>query len=369
MIKILKVSLTVLMGSSMLVAGANGMKLYDIKSGKVEYEITGSGEIMGQKMKTIGKKRVIFDNYGAKNLTEENKIDKQTIMGQTKNTKTHTMTYMKEGAIYHVDFKSKRIMRMKNMAASMGALMGGGKNMKQSGEEMMKKMGGKKTGTDNVLGYTCDVWEMMGTKQCMYKGIPLRVETDVMGIKNTEIATKAQFDLSLSSDDFKLPDFPIYDDMGNKLDKSKLSLMDKKAEGEAEEAAKAMEDLHNRMAESAKSAGIKEGERATKAQQKKMQDAMMTGMLPRMKKQFLEGEEIMRFGYKCLKKADTLKEANQCNDEMNTRSGETDELVDEWSPKTKKEILGEFDQYLNEIVPCVKKAQTMQAIKKCIPEE
>jgi hypothetical protein len=59
---IAKVSLVVLMGSSMLLG--NQMKLYDVKSGKIDYEIKGSGEIMGQKLQTVGKKRVIFDNYG-----------------------------------------------------------------------------------------------------------------------------------------------------------------------------------------------------------------------------------------------------------------------------------------------------------------
>ncbi len=118
--EVLKISMVVMMTSSMLVAGANQMKLYDVKSGKIEYGIKGSGEIMGQKMQTIGKKRVIFDAYGAQNLTEENKIDKQTIMGQKKITKTHTMIYMKKGMAYHVDFKAKRIMRMENMAATMG---------------------------------------------------------------------------------------------------------------------------------------------------------------------------------------------------------------------------------------------------------
>lgn len=76
--------MAVVMGSSMLFAGADQMKLYDLKSGKITYEIKGSGEIMGSKMQTIGKKRVIFDEYGAKSLTEENKIEKQTIMGQKK---------------------------------------------------------------------------------------------------------------------------------------------------------------------------------------------------------------------------------------------------------------------------------------------
>ena len=369
MTKAIRVSMVLLMGSSMLIAGADQMKLYDIKSGKIEYEIKGSGEIMGQKMQTVGKKRVIFDDNGAKNLTEENKIDKQTIMGQTKTTKTHTMTYMKEGMVYHVDFKSKRIMRMGNMAAAMGALMGAGKNMKQTGEEMMKKMGGKKTGTDKVLGYTCDVWEMMGTKQCIYKGIPLRVETNMMGIKNTEVATKAEFDISLSNDDFKLPDFPIYDEHGEKLDKSKLDAMDKKAEVEASQTSEQMAELGNIMAAVAKNTGIEEGQKPTKAQKEAMKNSMMNAMLPRMKKEILSGEKTMRFGYECLGKADTLKEANKCNDEMNAMSGETDELVDEWSPKTKKETLREFDQYLNEMIPCIKKAQTMQAVQQCMPQE
>jgi len=369
MIKIAKISMAVLMGSSVLVAGSNEMKLYDVKSGKIEYAIKGSGDIMGQKVKSIGKKRVIFDAYGAQNLTEENKIDKQTIMGQSNTTKTHTMTYMKEGMIYHVDFKSKRIMRMGNMAASMGALLGGGKNMKQSGDAMMKKMGGKKTGTDKVLGYTCDVWKLMGTKQCIYKGIPLRVESNIMGIKNTEVATKADFDISLTKDDFKLPDFPIYDMQGNKLDKSKLDTMDKNAQSKSAQASEDMAALGASMAAAMQSAGISKGERPTQSQQEAMENSMMNAMLPRMKQEILQDEKMMRFGYECLSKADTLKEANVCTDKANAMGGETEEPFDEWSPATKKEVVGFLDQYLNVMVPCIKKAQTMQDTKQCMPQE
>jgi len=369
MTKVIKVSMVLLMGCSMLVAGESQMQKYDIKSGMITYEISGSSDMMGMKSKTIGTKRMIFDAYGAQNLTEENKIDKQTIMGQKKITKTHTMIYMKKGMAYHVDFKAKRIMRMGNMAATMGALMGGGKNMKESGEAMMLKMGGKKTGTDKVLGYTCDVWNLMGTKQCIYKGIPLKVETNIMGIKNVELATKAEFDISLSKDDFKLPDFPIYDMQGNKLDKSKLSTMDKKANVDAEQSSQDMTEMMAVMATAAKDAGIQEGQRPNKAQENAMKNSMMEAMLPRMKQEILAEEETMRLGYECLSKADTLKEANACNDKINAMSGETDEPFDEWSPNMKKEILGEFDQYLNEMLPCIKKAQTMQAVQQCMSDE
>jgi len=366
--KIAKISLVVLIGSSLSVATANEMKLYDVKSGKVEYEIKGSGNIMGSKMQTVGKKRVIFDEYGAKNLTEENKIDKQDIMGQKNITKTHTMTYMKSGMVYHVNFDTRRIMRTENMGMAMAGLMGGGQNMKQSGEEMMIKMGGKKTGTDKVLGYTCDIWNLMGSvKQCIYKGIPLRVESNMMGIKSTEIATKAEFDISLSKDDFKLPDFPIYDMEGNKLDRSKLDTMDTNAKTnmakDMDEMALKKEAFMNAMSD----AGIKEGQKPTSLQIETMMNS--SSMLPHMKQEMMADEKMMRFGYECLGKADTLKEANVCNDKANAMGGEPEEPFDEWSPATKKQTLGFINQYLNEMLPCVKKAQTMQAARKCMPRE
>ena len=369
MIKIVKILMILLMGSSLLLAGEKQMKLYDVESGKIEYEIKGSSDMMGMKMKTVGKKTVIFSDHGVQNLTEETKTTKQTMSGKTKTTESHTMSYMKESMTYTVDFDSKKIMRMENMAAAIGALMGGGKNMKQTGEEMMKKMGGKKTGTDKILDYTCDVWNLMGTKQCMYKGIPLKVETNMMGIINTEVATKAEFDIALPKDDFKLPDFPIYDMQGNKLDKSKLESMDKKSKAESAQAGEDLAALGASIATAMQSAGVKEGERPTQAQEEAMKNSMMEAMLPRMRKEILSEEKIMRSGYECLTKASTLKEANKCNDIMNKESGETDEPFDEWSPKTKKETLGLFDQYLNEMVPCIKKAQTMQAVQQCMPEE
>jgi len=376
MTKIAKVSIAVLIGSSMLVAGANQMAMYDMKSGKIEYEIKGSGEIMGQKMKTIGKKRVIFDEYGAKNLTEENKIDKQTIMGQTKTTKTHTMTYMKESMIYHVNFESKRIMRMANMAASMGALMGGGKNMKQTGEEMMKKMGGKKTGTDKVLGYTCDVWELMGTKQCIYKGLPLRVETDMMGIKNTEIATKAEFDIPLSKDDFKMPDFPIYDEYGKKLniDKSKLDEMDAKqsikSSQEAVDGAQAMTAAMGALKESGFDMNNPNA-KMSKDQEEAMKKAMMNAMggeeamLAKAKQEILgEAEKIPKI-IECIENANSVKAANVCEREYDS---EDPEHHAEWNDAIKADLLKDMRTFENAI-PCIEKAKTFQVFRMCLPEE
>ena len=366
--KVLKISMVMVLGGTLLFAGADQYKKYGVESGKIDYKITGSGNIMGVTTKTVGKKRVLFDAYGARELNEENQVQKTVIGGNAKVDKSHKLTYMKGAMIYTVDLKAKRIMRMQNPGFAMMSAMGG-KDVMQTGEAMMKKMGGKKIGTDKVLGYTCDVWEIMGSvKQCMYQGIPLKVESNVMGLKNVEVATKAEFDISLSNDDFELPDFPVYDMQGNTLDKSKLESMDKKSEAQGEQAGEDMAALGALMAGAMQSAGVKKGERPTEAQEKAMGDAMMASMLPRAKQQFMDQEKLMLFGKECLGKADTLKEANVCSRKMDEMSGMEDEDFTEWNEKIKKEMLGEIDEGLASI-ECVKKAQTMDAIKQCMSGE
>ncbi len=366
--KVLKISMVMVLGGSILFAGADQYKKYGVESGKIDYKITGSGSIAGVTTKTVGKKRILFDAYGARELNEENQVQKTIIGGNANIDKSHKLTYMKGAMIYTVDLEAKRIMRMQNPGFAMMSAMGG-KDVMQTGEAMMKKMGGKKVGTDKVLGYTCDVWEIMGSvKQCMYKGLPLKVESNVMGIKNVEVATKAEFDISLSNDDFKLPDFPIYDMQGNKLDKSKLASMDKKSKAESAQAGEDMAALGALMAGAMQSAGVKEGENPTEAQEKVMGDAMMAAMLPMMKKEMLSQEKMMLFAKKCFSDADTLKEANVCSRKMNEMSGEEDGDMTEWNEKTKKETLGFIDQGLARM-ECIKKAETGDDAKKCMSEE
>lgn len=338
-------------------------KLYEIESGKISYEIKGSGNLMGTQTKSIGKKRLIFDDYGAKSLTEENKIQKTTVMGQTQTDKTHTMTYLKDATIYHVDFDNKKITRMENM----GAMMMGGGDMSAKGKEMMQKMGGKMLGTDKVLGYECEVWELMGVKQCIYKGVTLKIESNMMGMKNVEIATEAEFDISVDEDDFKLPDFPMTDQMGASISKNKLEKMDADDQKEMQDAQAQLAAMMGAMAAAAQDAGVAKGDRPTTSQQEQMKNSMMNAMFPTMKQEILSQEKNVRFAKDCFEDADTLKEAKVCEqklEEMN--DDEVDEPLTVWNEEIKKEQLKEADQFLNEILPCVKKAQSMEVLEKCI---
>ncbi len=52
-----------------------------------------------------------------------------------------------------------------------------------------------------------------------------------------------------------------------------------------------------------------------------MQDAMMASMLPRMKQKMLSEEKALLFAKECLSHADTLKEANNCENKMDDKWG------------------------------------------------
>ncbi len=375
MVKIVNVSLMIVLGSAVLFAGSDSLKRYDVKSGKIEYSMKESGNIMGMvKIKGVGKKRLVFDNYGVKDLTEENKVKKETTGGQSKVEKTHTIQYMNAGIMYQVDFDKKKIIRMENPAMAMNAMLGGGKNVGQTGEAMMKSMGGKKVGTDKVLGYTCDVWDLMGIKQCIYKGIPLSIESNIMGLKSTQVATKADFDISLSEDDFKLPDFPLVDMRGNKLDldRNSLNAMDQK---ESQKNAKEMQDGMKTMAAAMgalQASGFdmnNPNAKMTKSQEKSMKDAAMAAMggedkmLAQTKKEILDEAKDLPEIKKCFQDANSVKEANICEKKADR---EDPEKHTQWNDKIKSKLIKEITEF-EKALPCIEKASSFATLKQCMP--
>lgn len=365
------VALLVLATSGMATAGSDTAKRYGIQHAKIRYEIRGGGDIMGMvKTKIKGKKQVIFDHYGTKEITEVAKVTQTTTNGKSKVKKVHTMTYMNGGILYRVDFKRKRIIRMKNAGMAASAMLGGSENRAKSGKAMMQKMGGKMIGKDKVLGYTCEVWDLMGVQQCIYKGVVLRIVSDIMGMRNSEVATQIDFSSTLNPKSFKLPDFPMYDVQGNRLDRGKLDAMDKRSAAQAKKSAENMKELTTMMATAVQSAGVQKGRSPTKIQEKKIENSMMNAMFPRMKREMLAESKALEFVKVCLEKADTLKEANACEEKMDTMSAEPSDPEDKlqkWDSKTKKETLGFINQALKNM-ECAKEANSMQEMRQCMPQ-
>lgn len=184
----------------------NEAKMAEIKSGIITYEISGSGDMMGQKMTTSGTARLVFKDWGA---TEKEERKETEIYNGTPAGETQELNIIKDGISYDVDYPMHQIIKTKDPRSAMMKEMNSESLMKAS-EKLMTQMGGKKTGTEKIKGYRCDVWSLMGTKIWVYKGFPLKTESNMMGISRTEEAVEIKFNTAVSDSEFELPeDFAV----------------------------------------------------------------------------------------------------------------------------------------------------------------
>ncbi len=189
----------------------NTLKRYDVKSGIVAYKITISGKTMGGTIKGEGVEQLYFKNWGAVELREEKSSQTTRIKffgrEKTEKTATHVINELDNGKSYIVDFNTKSILERED--PMMNLFKQTNKDVGDAGKSMLEASGGKKVGTEKILGYNCDVWEIVGGKQWMYKGVVLKIEMSVLGIKTIKEAVSAKFDIPVSDDHFKLPNFKI----------------------------------------------------------------------------------------------------------------------------------------------------------------
>ena len=222
----------------------NKLKRYEVKSGIVKYTTTISGKVLGGKIAGSGTESLYFNDWGALELKEEQSSQTTTMkfFGKEKieKTSTHVIRKLDNGESYLADLDKKTITVGRD--PMMDLMKQSNTNASDTGNNMLESMGGKKVGTESILGHSCEIWDVMGAKQSIYKGVMLKMEVTILGIKTVTEATSAKFDVSVSDSNFKLPDFPIQkmegfidnqelegemDEMNNKMDElSKLSFED-----------------------------------------------------------------------------------------------------------------------------------------------
>lgn len=219
-----------------LVLSSNAsMKRYEVKSGQIEYETIGEGSMMGVPTKMSGKSSVIFKNYGAIELMHDKTT--QTIMGQKEIEED--ITKFDNGTVYSVDHEEKVIFKQEVPVDLKDPML------IQKGKKSLESLGGKRIGTEKVAGFKCDVWQLKDYKMCIYKAVPLKMETNVMGIKQIQIAKTVKFNISISDEKFKLPNYPIKsmsDMMGENMKQ-----MQEEMQGMTPEQKKMMQDMMKNM--------------------------------------------------------------------------------------------------------------------------
>jgi len=189
----------------------NQLKRYDVKSGIVKYTSTISGKVLGGKIAGSGTESLYFKDWGALELKEVNSKQTTTMkfFGKKKveTISTHTMNKLDNGESYLADLNNKTIIANRDLG--MDLMIQSNKDAGEAGMSMLESMGGKKVGNESVLGHNCEIWDVMGAKQWIYKGVTLKMEVTLLGITTITEATSAKFDISVPSSNFKLPDFPI----------------------------------------------------------------------------------------------------------------------------------------------------------------
>lgn len=194
------------------------LKRYDVKSGIITYNITTNGKVMGSVISGSGTENIYFKDWGAIELIEEKTTTTTVIkmfgQNKTETEKIHAIKKLDNGESYSVDFNKKEIYAGRDMAMDLTKTFHPNQDAGDVGKQMLESMGGKMIGKESFLGHTCEIWNVMGAKQWIYKGVTLKMEMTVLGITTIKEATSAKFNVSVPDKYFKLPDFPIIKEEG-----------------------------------------------------------------------------------------------------------------------------------------------------------
>ncbi len=190
------------------IAEAKTIKRYAFESAVVKYKITGQGKVMGIDTNTSGTKSLYFKNYGSQLIEESEQTITQ--FGDTKDERrTRTLKKFDDSTLYNVNFKQKKILKTTDPIVNQYQEIEADLN-NQGHLILLLEQGGKKVGMDKVLNLKCEIWNIMGTSQCLYKNqIPLWIEADVMGLKQKTIVSDIKFNVNISDTAFELPKYSI----------------------------------------------------------------------------------------------------------------------------------------------------------------
>ena len=296
-----------------LLYGSEGFKLYKFKSGMVFYDVNTSSFDEKLNSHVEGIARLIFDNWGAKELKEEDVSEVQA--GDFNDTRSrHTLYLVDNATLYSVDFDEKKIFKSRDLDLEMAIAQK--KDLSDESVKSLIKLGAQKVGKERVAGYECDVWKYNDQEVCLYEGIPLKIVIKNAGFISERRAIKAVFNTPIPPKEFKLPPFSIEEDKAYSNDKAALvrtqdyisSILDLKKQ--MKEKGIKLEDTNNSVSPNL---------------EKEIINALGKRYLEKQKKYLEPLIEAMKKAKECIKNAKTSKEAYDCMkpvEEINNKLGD-----------------------------------------------
>ncbi len=170
-------------------------KRYGIKSGVIEYIITGSQE---------GTKTLYFDSWGMRQAEYT-----RSVLSVGGFTKSLNLVNIIDGEFqYMINIDQNSGTKTRNPILKSIEQLKGQKGFNEFGEQMLLSMGANKIGSENFLGKDCDVYEMKstGTKLWVWEWLTLKSETKSGGMNINLTATRINEGGSVPKEKFKIPE-------------------------------------------------------------------------------------------------------------------------------------------------------------------
>jgi len=176
-------------------SGSELQKRYGVKSGVIEYVLSGSQE---------GTKTLYFDSWGMRQAEYTRSVF--TIKGFTK--PINVVSIIDGEYQYNINMDQNSGTRTRNPILRTMEQLKDQKSFNEFGEQMLLNMGANKIGSEDFLGKSCDVYEMKstGTKLWVWEWLTLKSITQSRGIEINLTATRINEGGSVPSEKFKIPE-------------------------------------------------------------------------------------------------------------------------------------------------------------------
>ena len=200
---------TAILTTSIFLHANDHFKRYKFKSGMVFYDVKVSSFDNNLNSQVQGIARLIFDDWGAKELKEEDLAEVQS--GDFNDTKSrHTMNKIDYGTVYAVDFDEKTIYKTRDRDLDLAITQK--LDLSNEAVDSLIKLGAQKVGKEKVAGLECDVWQYKDQQVCLYEGIPLKIVIKNAGFYSEKKAVQVVLDKKIPPKEFALPNFRIIED-------------------------------------------------------------------------------------------------------------------------------------------------------------
>jgi hypothetical protein len=339
------------LGSVTVFSAQTDHKKFDVQSGMILYTISGGGKLTEDVNLTIqGKGKLRFKDWGVVALIEED--FEEIISGALQNIETiQRCEKLEDKQRFDVDFKTKKIYERK---------MPKGNFHEYITKDLLK------TGQEEIAGYTCDIWEGVGVRKCIYKGIPLLVEHYLLGTYYRKKASSIQFNIDPSAAKCSIPNFPI---QKFALFKTHSKTKSKKL---PQEFSKILISVGKDMQKQLSVNEIEE-DNFTPEQKRVWLDQIGQNVFEKQKlflPQFLLSMKKARV---CLAQADNWIQANVCVEDVvqlkSQLTKDRENNIEQWKGEEKEQVLNDFDEHISLLesrMQCIRSSKNITDLSSCM---